>query len=79
VIRFVVTIVQMKPLVLALSGGGGHAAAHAGVVRVFEREGIPIAGLAGVLGCPVSFPVNTGAGFVVTLTALALLSVARRS
>jgi len=40
----------MRPLVLALSGGGGHAAAHAGVLRVLEREGIPIAGLAGVSG-----------------------------
>jgi NTE family protein len=40
----------MRPLVLALSGGGGHAAAHAGVLRVLERENIPIAGLAGVSG-----------------------------
>lgn len=40
----------MKPLVLALSGGGAHAAAHAGVVRALEQEGIPIAGVAGVSG-----------------------------
>lgn len=40
----------MKPLYLALSGGGGHAAAHAGVLRVLEREGLPIAGIAGVSG-----------------------------
>lgn len=39
-----------KPLFLALSGGGGHAAAHAGVLRVLEREGIPVAGIAGVSG-----------------------------
>ncbi len=39
-----------KPLYLALSGGGGHAAAHAGVLRTLEREGIPVAGIAGVSG-----------------------------
>jgi NTE family protein len=37
-------------LYLALSGGGAHATAHLGVLRVLEREGIPIAGLAGVSG-----------------------------
>ncbi|HEY6549421.1 MAG TPA: patatin-like phospholipase family protein, partial [Vicinamibacteria bacterium] len=40
----------MKPLYLALSGGGAHAAAHAGVLVALEREGIPVAGLAGVSG-----------------------------
>lgn len=40
----------MKPLYLALSGGGAHAAAHCGVLRVLEAEGIPIAGVAGVSG-----------------------------
>lgn len=40
----------MKPLVLALSGGGGHAAAHAGVLMTLEKEAIPVAGLAGVSG-----------------------------
>ena len=40
----------MKPLFLALSGGGAHAAAHAGVLRALEREGIPVAGMAGVSG-----------------------------
>ena len=40
----------MRPLYLALSGGGAHAAAHAGVLHVLEREGVPIAGLAGVSG-----------------------------
>jgi len=39
-----------KPLCLALSGGGAHAAAHAGVLRGLERAGIPVAGLAGVAG-----------------------------
>ena len=29
----------VKPLYLALSGGGAHAAAHAGVLRALEREG----------------------------------------
>ncbi len=40
----------MKPLYVALSGGGAHAAAHAGVLRALEREGIAVAGLAGVSG-----------------------------
>ena len=40
----------MKPLYLALSGGGAHAASHAGVLRALEREGVPVAGLAGVSG-----------------------------
>ena len=40
----------MKPLYLALSGGGAHAAAHAGVLKGLEREGIPVAGVAGVSG-----------------------------
>lgn len=40
----------MKPLYLALSAGGAHAAAHAGVLRTLEREGVPVAGLAGVSG-----------------------------
>jgi NTE family protein len=40
----------VKPLYLALSGGGAHAAAHAGVLRALAREGIPVAGIAGVSG-----------------------------
>jgi NTE family protein len=40
----------VRKLYLALSGGGAHAAAHAGVLRAFEREGIPVAGMAGVSG-----------------------------
>lgn len=40
----------MKPLYLALSGGGAHAAAHAGVLKTLEREGLPVAGIAGVSG-----------------------------
>jgi len=40
----------VKPLYLALSGGGAHAASHAGVLRALEREGVPVAGLAGVSG-----------------------------
>ena len=39
-----------KPLYLALSGGGAHAAAHAGVLRALMREGLPVAGIAGVSG-----------------------------
>ena len=33
---------------LALGGGFGRAIAHAGVLRVFEREGIPIHSISGV-------------------------------
>jgi NTE family protein len=40
----------MKPLFLALSGGGAHAASHAGVLQALDREGIPVAGVAGVSG-----------------------------
>ncbi|HKC13527.1 MAG TPA: patatin-like phospholipase family protein [Vicinamibacteria bacterium] len=40
----------MKPLYLALSGGGAHGAAHAGVLRALDREGMPAAGIAGVSG-----------------------------
>ena len=40
----------MKPLYLALSGGGAHAAAHAGVLRALDRAAIPVAGVAGVSG-----------------------------
>jgi NTE family protein len=39
-----------KPLFLALGGGGGHAAAHAGVLKALDRAGIPVAGAAGVSG-----------------------------
>jgi predicted acylesterase/phospholipase RssA len=37
----------VKPLYLALSGGGAHGAAHAGVLRALDREGVPVAGVAG--------------------------------
>ena len=40
----------MKPLYVALSGGGAHAAAHAGALRGLEKAGIPVAGVAGVSG-----------------------------
>jgi len=40
----------VKPVYLALSGGGAHAAAHAGVLKVLEREAIPVGGIAGVSG-----------------------------
>jgi NTE family protein len=42
--------VAVKPLYLALSGGGGHAAAHAGVLHALDRAGVPVAGIAGVSG-----------------------------
>lgn len=40
----------MRPLYLALSGGGAHAAAHAGVLRALDRAGVSVAGIAGVSG-----------------------------
>jgi NTE family protein len=40
----------LKTLYLALSGGGAHAASHCGVLRVLERAGIRVEGLAGVSG-----------------------------
>ena len=35
---------------MALSGGGAHAAAHAGAMLALDRAGIPVAGVAGVSG-----------------------------
>jgi len=40
----------VRPLYLALSGGGAHAAAHAGVLQALSREDVPVAGIAGVSG-----------------------------
>ena len=40
----------IKPLYVALSGGGAHAAAHVGVLRALEQAGVPVAGIAGVSG-----------------------------
>jgi NTE family protein len=40
----------VRPLYLALSGGGAHAAAHAGVLQALSREHVPVAGIAGVSG-----------------------------
>lgn len=40
----------MRQLFLALSGGGAHAASHAGALKALAREGVPVAGLAGVSG-----------------------------
>jgi NTE family protein len=40
----------VKSLYLALSGGGAHAAAHAGALRALDREQIPVAGIVGVSG-----------------------------
>ncbi len=40
----------MKRLFLALSGGGAHAASHAGVLRALEKAQVPVAGMAGVSG-----------------------------
>lgn len=40
----------LKPLVLALSGGGAHAAAHAGVMIELAAQGVHPTGYAGVSG-----------------------------
>src|SRR5205809_2265208 len=40
----------LKPVTIALSGGGAHAAAHVGVLRALEQAGVPVAGIAGVSG-----------------------------
>jgi NTE family protein len=40
----------VRPLYLALSGGGAHAAAHAGVLKTLTSEGVPVSGIAGVSG-----------------------------
>jgi NTE family protein len=39
-----------RPLVLALSGGGAHAASHAGVLQALAREGVAVSAIAGVSG-----------------------------
>jgi NTE family protein len=41
---------SQKKLYLALSGGGAHAAAHAGVLAGLDRTGLAVAGVAGVSG-----------------------------
>jgi len=43
-------VTSRRPLVLALSGGGGHAAAHAGVIAELAGQGVAPAGYAGVSG-----------------------------
>jgi NTE family protein len=40
----------LKPLYLALSGGGAHAAAHCGVLRALDRARVPVAGVTAVSG-----------------------------
>jgi NTE family protein len=40
----------VRPLYLALSGGGAHAAAHAGVLRALANFEVSVAGIAGVSG-----------------------------
>lgn len=41
---------RARPLVLALSGGGAHAAAHAGVIQELVSQGVVPTGYAGVSG-----------------------------
>jgi hypothetical protein len=65
----------MGGLLVAGRGPAGLARSAAPVIA----GALLIAGLAGVLGFPMGFPVTALAGFVVSLTALALLSMARPS
>jgi hypothetical protein len=64
----------MGGLLTASRGETGLARAAAPVVG----GALVAAGIAGAAGCPVSFPVNAGAGFAVMLTALALLGFVRK-
>jgi len=52
----------LKPLYLALSGGGAHAAAHAGLLVELENAGIPVSGIAGVSGGAFVAAVWAGGG-----------------
>jgi NTE family protein len=52
----------MKPLYLALSGGGAHAAAHIGFLRGLDEAQIPIAGIAGVSGGALAAAAWAGGG-----------------
>ncbi len=63
---------------LRLAGQGD---ADGGLVRSavpIVAGALVIAGAAAVTRCPVPFPVNAAAGFVVSLTVLAVVSVARK-
>jgi len=40
----------MRSLYLALSGGGAHAASHAGVLKALDAAGVVVAGIVGVSG-----------------------------
>ena len=40
----------MRALYVALSGGGAHAACHAGALKALDRERIPVSGIVGVSG-----------------------------
>ncbi len=44
----------MKPLYLALAGGGAHAAAHCGALRALDRERLGVSGIAAVSGAALA-------------------------
>src|SRR6185369_15561785 len=43
-------LLVQRPQHPGVRGGGAHAAAHAGVLRALDEEGVPVAGIAGVSG-----------------------------
>lgn len=66
----------MGALRLAAQGDAAGSLARSALPVV--AGALVVAGAAAVTRCPVPFPVNAGAGFVGSLTALALVSVARK-
>ncbi len=56
-----------KPLVLALSGGGAHAAAHAGVIDELEAQGVRPTGYAGVSGGSIVAAAHLGGASMAAL------------
>lgn len=68
----------MGGLVTAGAHGRG-AASLAGIATPAVIGTIVLAGAGKVIGCPVALPVLTGAGFTLSLTVLALVSLVRKA
>ena len=68
----------MGALVTAAAHGRG-AASLSGIAMPAVIGTIVLAGAGKVFGCPVALPVLTGAGFTLTLTVLALVSLVRKA
>ncbi len=76
----------MLGTLLAWMGGLVTAARHAREAATLSGIGGPaligavvLAGAGKLIGCPVALPVLTGAGYTVSLTALALISLVRKA